>query len=194
MANQQDEFGGLAATARQFETTKREAASLVVGLSDAQLNWRQTPGRWSVGQCLMHLAIGADAVLPAIDRAIAKARQRNWGRPAGPVRYGWLARMMTSSMEPPPKRRMKTWRSFEPPAETLRREQVIRSLEASRDRLLDRTRQAEAVDHRRAIVVSPVSFLIRVPLGGYLAFLAAHDRRHLYQAGQVKAAPGFGHV
>ena len=191
MTDQQDEFGGLAASARQFEATKREAATLVAGMSDAQLNWRPAK-RWSVGQCLMHLATGTDAVLPAIDRAIGKAREQGWPRPAGPVRFGWMARMMVGSMEPPPKRLMKTWPIFEPPTEVLRRDDVLQALNAARDRILERTRQAEALDYRRAIVVSPVSWLIRIPLGGYLAFLAAHDRRHLYQAQQVKVAPGFG--
>ena len=44
----------------------------------------------------------------------------------------------------------------------------------------------------RTVVVSPVTRLFRMPLGGYFAFLAAHDRRHLYQARQVQAAPRFG--
>ncbi len=192
MEEHQDEFGGVAACARQFEATKREAAGLVAGMSDAQLNWRPAPDSWSVGQCLMHLATGSDAVLPAIDRAIEKGRAKGWPVPVSPVRFGWMARLMVTSMEPPPRRPMKTWPMFEPPTEVLRRDDVIRSLTAARDRLLERTRQAETVNYRKAIVVSPVSWMFRIPLGGYLAFLAAHDRRHLYQARQVTAAPGFG--
>lgn len=194
MTEAQHEFGGPLAAGAQFEATKREAAALVAGLSESQLNWHPEPGRWSVGQCLMHLARGTDEVLPAIDRAIARAREQGWAPPTGPVRYGWFARMMVRSMEPPPRWRMKTQRMFFPPEdrERLRAEDVLRTLEASRDRILGRARAANGIDHRRAIVVSPVSRLIRVPLGGYLAFLAAHERRHLYQAHQVKAAPGFG--
>jgi hypothetical protein len=30
--------------------------------------------------------------------------------------------------------------------------------------------------------------------GGYFAFLAAHDRRHLWQARQVRQASGFGQM
>jgi len=81
----QDEFGGVAACARQFEATKREAAGLVAGMSDAQLNWRPAPDSWSVGQCLMHLATGSDAVLPAIDRAIEKGRAKGWPVPVSPA-------------------------------------------------------------------------------------------------------------
>ncbi len=45
-----------------------------------------------------------------------------------------------------------------------------------------RVRAAAGLDLKRAIVVSPVSRFVRMPLGGYLAFLLAHDRRHLWQA------------
>jgi hypothetical protein len=187
----QDEFGGLEAATRQFEATKREAAALVAGLTVEQLNWKPAPGRWSIAQCLLHLAQGTDAVLPAIDRAIAKARERGLA-PRDPSRYGWFTRMMVRSMEPPPKRPMRTSPLFEPPGTAASAADVERALLAARDRLLERTRAAAAVDLRRAIVVSPVSRLIRVPLGGYLAFLAAHDRRHLWQAGEVKRTSGFG--
>lgn len=187
----QDQFGGLEAARQQFETTVQDARALAGSLSDAELNWHPAPGSWSIGQCLQHLATGTDEVLPAIDRTIATARERQLVS-QGPVRYGLLARMMVQSMEPPVKWRMKTNRMFQPRAEPLQRDAVLVELTASRGRMLDRVRQSTGLDLRRAIVVSPVSWLIRVPLGAYLAFLAAHDRRHLWQARQVRAASGFG--
>ncbi|HET7250977.1 MAG TPA: DinB family protein [Gemmatimonadales bacterium] len=187
----QDQFGGLEAARQQFETTVQDARALAGSLSDAELNWHPAPGSWSIGQCLQHLATGTDEVLPAIDRTIATARERQLVS-EGPVRYGLLARMMVQSMEPPVKWRMKTNRMFQPRAEPLQRDAVLVELTASRGRMLDRVRQSTGLDLRRAIVVSPVSRLIRVPLGAYLAFLAAHDRRHLWQARQVRAASGFG--
>jgi hypothetical protein len=101
---------------------------------------------------------------------------------------------MVTSMEPPVKWRMKTNRMFEPTREQLRREAVLAELIASRGRILERVRQSVGLNIKRAIVVSPVSRLIRVPLGAYLAFLAAHDRRHLWQARQVREASGFGQL
>jgi DinB family protein len=192
-SEEQDAFGGLEAAREQFEASTRDAMELARDLTDAQLNWRPGPGRWSVGECLMHLAVSTDAALPAIDHAIAHAQQRVWPA-AGPYRYGWFTRWMVQSMEPPPKRRMRTFSIFTPPSNALVRDEVLRALTQSRDRLLERTRAAAGVDLKRAIVVSPVSRLFRMPLGGYLAFLAAHDRRHLWQARQVRQASGFGQM
>ena len=191
MAVPQDQFGGLEAARRQFETTEPEARGLAAGLTEAEFNWQPALGSWSIGQCLVHLATGTDKVLPAIDRAIATARERQWVEQR-PVRYGWFARMMVTSMEPPVKWRMKANRVFEPRPEPLQRDAVLDELAASRSRILERVSQSAALHLRRTIVVSPVSRLIRVPLGAYLAFLAAHDRRHLWQARQVRAASGFG--
>jgi len=186
-----DMFGGIEAAAAQFETTKREARQLAGSLTDGQLNWRPAPDRWSIGQCLQHLGTSTDAALAAIDRAIATARDRGWHR-GGPARYGWFTRYMVRSMEPPPGRRMRTFPIFLPAEQFLARDQVLADLNASRDRLIARTREASVLDLQRAVVVSPVSRLFRLPLGGYLAFLAAHDRRHLWQAAQVRVAAGFG--
>jgi hypothetical protein len=182
--------GGLLAPARQFEDTKKEASDLAGTLTEQQFNWRPAPEKWSIGQCLAHLAT-SDHALPAIDRTIANARTRGWLAP-GPFRYGWFARWMIGSMEPPPKRRMRTFPIFTPGAAVLSRDEVLRTLAASRDRLLERIQAAAGLDLKRAIVVSPVTRLFRLPLGGYFAFLAAHDRRHLWQARQVREASGFG--
>lgn len=184
-------FGGLEAAVRQFESTKREAEELVTSLADAQVNWRPAPGRWSIGECLLHLATSTDAALPALDLAIEQAQVHGWTA-CGPYRYGWFTRWNVRSMEPPPAFRMRTFRIFEPPATAMRGGAVARALAESRDRLLERTRVAAGVDLKRAIVVSPAMRLFRLPLGGYLAFLAAHDRRHLWQARQVFEASGFG--
>lgn len=191
MAVQAEELGGLEAVERQFESTKQEAADLVASLTDPQVNWRPAPGRWSVGECLLHLATSTDAALPALDLAIAQAQARGWTA-CGPYRYGWFTRWNVRSMEPPPTFRMRTFRIFEPPATAMRGGAVARALAESRDRLLERTRVAAGVDLKRAIVVSPALRLFRLPLGGYFAFLAAHDRRHLWQARQVLQASGFG--
>ena len=182
--------GGLQAPARQFEDTKKEASELAGALTEQQFNWRPSPERWSIGQCLAHL-VTTDQTLPAIDRAIDNARTHGWLAP-GPFHYGWITRWMIGSMEPPPKRRMRTFHIFTPAGGVLTRDDVLKTLTASRDRLLERIRAAAGLDLKRAIVVSPASRLFRIPLGGYFAFLAAHDRRHLWQAGQVRGASGFG--
>jgi hypothetical protein len=51
--------------------------------------------------------------------------------------------------------------------------------------------RAEGIDWARARVVSPASRFFRLPFAAYVAFLLAHDRRHLWQAREVRNHPAF---
>src|SRR5437762_872136 len=116
------------------------------------------------------------------------AMARNAGRTAtGPFRYGWFSRWMIASMEPPPKRRMRTFKIFVPsPPGAQPLTTLLPEFLKVRDQLAERVRQADGLDLGRNRVVSPVTRLLRLPLGAEFAFLLAHDRRHLWQARQVR--------
>lgn len=173
----------------QVEAVKADGRDLASGLSHEQFNWRPGPGRWSVAECLAHLNKNL-TVFPAIDHTMDEAERRGLRSP-GPFRYGWWSRLIVRSMEPPPKFRMRTFPVLVPPATPLESGDVLREFIALRDQFAERIRRADGLDLRRAIVQSPLNRFIRLPLGAYFAFLLAHDRRHLWQARQVLAAPGF---
>ena len=176
----------------QLEAIKAEGQVVTTGLSDAQFNWRPAQDRWSIAECLQHVNVSVAHSLGAFDRAIAEGRSK--GRTAsGPFHYGWFSRWMIASMEPPPKRRMGTFPIFALPAgATYRLPEVLPEFSAVRDRLAERVRQADGLDLKRQKAISPVNRLLRLPLGAYFAFVIAHDRRHLWQARQVRNTPGFG--
>jgi hypothetical protein len=179
---------------RQIDAIKADAQGLCAGLSESQFNWRPGVGRWSMAECLVHLNRSVSATLPAFDRAIADGKAK--GRVAkggGPARYGWFSRWMIGSMEPPPKRRMKTFLIFAVPVGgTHAIGRVLPDFVSVRDQLAERVRRADGLDLQGNRTVSPVTRLLRMPLGAYLQFVIAHDRRHLWQARQVRNAPGFG--
>jgi hypothetical protein len=175
---------------RQIDAIKGDADAVCAGLNDSQFNWRPGEGRWSIAECLVHLNKSVAATLPAFDRAIADGRAK--GRTAkgvGPSRYSWFSRWMIGSMEPPPKRRMKTFRIFAVPVGgTHALTRVLPEFLAMRDQLAERVRRADGLDLTGNRTVSPVTRLLRMPLGAYLQFVIAHDRRHLWQARQVRNA------
>jgi hypothetical protein len=186
----------LAVCLRQLDAAKAEAHAVCAGLSESQFNWRPGPERWSVAECLVHLSVSMTQTLPAFDRAIEQGRAKGRTAPGeggAPFRYGWFANWMVRSMEPPPKRRMKTFKIFEvPPGAAHSLQQVLPEFVAVCDRLAERVRQADGLDLKRVRVVSPVTRLLRLPLGAYFQFVITHDRRHLWQARQVRNSPGFG--
>ena len=178
---------------RQLEAIKADGHAVCAGLSESQFNWRPGEGRWSIAECLVHLNRSVTATLPAFDRAIAEGRAKGRTAPGGgggaPARYGWFSRWMIRSMEPPPKRRMKTFPIFQVPVGgTHGIGRVLPEFVAVRDQLAERVRQADGLDLTKNRTVSPVPRLLRMPLGAYLQFVITHDRRHLWQARQVRNA------
>lgn len=175
----------------QLGAIKAEGQAVAAGLSEAQFNWRPGQDRWSIAECLKHLNVAVSKTLPAFDRAIAEGRSKG-KMSSGPFRYGWFSRWMVASMEPPPKRRMGTFPIFKLPAgATYRATEVLPEFAAVRDQLAERVRQCDGLDLGHIKTISPVNRLLRLPLGAYLQFVIAHDRRHLWQARQVRSAPGF---
>lgn len=174
----------------QLEAIKQDGAAVAAGLTEAQFNWPPGRGRWSIAQCLAHLNFGVIEVLPAFDRAIAEGRTKG-KTSSGPFRYGWFSRFMIREMEPPPKRRMKTPMKGSAGGHH-RASDVLPEFARLRDELARRVRQSDGLDLAGIRTISPVNRLIRLPLGAYFAFILAHDRRHVWQAREVRDTPGFG--
>jgi hypothetical protein len=183
---------------RQFEELANEADALVAPLSDVQFTWQPSTAKasagrlrygWSVAQCIDHLNVTARMYLPVLDEGIANGiRQGHYGE--GPYTYSWLSRMFVRMLEPPPRFRTKTPTAFQPPPGRTRHE-IMAAFRAYQVQYVDRLRQANGLDLSRARTRSPVASWLVFPLGCGFAAMAAHERRHLWQARQVMQAPGF---
>src|SRR5260370_29691346 len=170
----------------QLEAIKAEGRAVAAGLTEAQFNCHPSPGRWSIADCLQHLNVGVAKTLPAFDRAIAQGRSKGRLAP-GPFHHGWFSRWMIGSMEPPPKWRMTAPRIFRVPTRApYRVADVVLEVLSVRDQLAQRVRQADGLDLGKIRAISPVNSLLPLPLGAYFAFIIAHDRRHVWQARQVR--------
>lgn len=174
---------------QQFERLAAEADALVAPLTEDQFNWTPAPGAWSVAECIDHLNVTARLYLPRLDEAIAAAIRRGLYA-EGPFTHDLIGRLFLLSMEPPAKLRVKAPQSFRPGARRARSE-IMAAFRAYQVQFVDRLRQANGLDLRRAKVLSPGSTWIRMSLNSGFALMAAHERRHLWQARRVIAAAGF---
>ncbi|MGI8835462.1 MAG: DinB family protein [Pyrinomonadaceae bacterium] len=88
----------LETVAAEIEKNDEAARQLTTGLSESQLNWTPSPERWSIAQCLDHLAVTSSQFKNDFNRAIARGRQK-WPTRA-PVAYkpsfvgGWLIKQV----------------------------------------------------------------------------------------------------
>lgn len=172
----------------QLQAASQEVPGLIGGLTPEQFNWTQAAGRWSIGQCLEHLNITTERYLPVFATAIANARAA--GRlSATPITLGLLERLFLDSIEPPARLKTSAPKAFVAPPH-LPVEATLARWNSMQDGFAACITSAEGVDFRGVKVRSqfgPVSF----SLGGTFLILLAHQRRHLWQARQVRLDAAF---
>lgn len=175
---------------RQVEAIRLDVRGLLEGLNDAEFNWRAAPGSWSIAECLAHLNLTGQLYLQTINRAVGQGRRENLlGR--GPYKHGWLGRLLVHLTEPPVKRvKVKAPKMIAPPPEHLLAV-AAPAFDSLQEAITQTLREADGVDLGRVRITSPFSKLLRISLGQTLAHLIAHERRHLWQARQVKNDPNF---
>lgn len=179
----------LARLESQFEAIEEDARDLLSGLDDEQRTWRPAPGRWSITECLDHLNTVGYQLLPRLDRVVAEGHshppeKRRRFRPRV------LARLLVRWMEPPYRIRLRRPAGYRtpPPGDP---ERVERDFIELQSELIKRLYDADGVDLNRPRMPSPANPRLKLSLGEWFAFLAAHERRHLWQARQVQRQPGF---
>jgi hypothetical protein len=173
----------------EFERLSAEAEELLTPLSEEAFNWQPSPGAWSIFQNIEHLNVTARRYLPAMDESIGTSiRLSLYG--TGPFVYNWLGRFAVWMMEPPPRVKVKAPADFQPEGPRPARD-VLAGFRAYQVQFIDRLHAANGLDLARARLKSPTSSWLRLPLGSGFAMVAAHERRHLWQARQVAALLGY---
>jgi hypothetical protein len=168
----------------QLDAAERDALALAAGLTEERANWRAAPGSWSVAECLDHLAATNREYLAAMYRPAEKARTQERLRrgQAAPGRIGaWFVR----SLEPPVKMRARAPKSTLPRAAPPLASALAAFVIAQSD-----TRafvQANSdLDLAGVRFPNPFVPVIRFSLATGLHVIAAHERRHLWQAWRVR--------
>ena len=178
----------IAALLAQLDANAREARRLVEGLSEEDGRWRPAHDAWSVAECLDHLAVANRVYLEAMREPAERARAAGRLRRA-PATPGIFGRMFVKSLEPPAKSRTKRKapgkiRPRESPGLREAFDAFIASQEPVRAFLRDyATIHLAAVRFR-----NPFIGVIHFSLATGLNVITAHERRHLWQAGQVLVA------
>jgi len=167
----------------QLLAVDQDIPGLAGGLSPARFNWRPAANRWSIGQCLEHLNLTTERYVPALRKAVSDARAKGLVR-GGPYSLGWFERWFLKGMEPPPRWRTRTGKAFIAAGE-LDPATTVQRAHALHQDLAGCIRDAEGLDLQKIRVKSqfgPVWF----SLNGTFAIMLAHERRHLWQAREVR--------
>jgi hypothetical protein len=183
---------GLAAPAQQLSQADRDkgvqylqetrdgVVAAVSGLSDAQMHFKAGPDRWSVAECLEHIALAEDFLFMNVEQNVMKAGPGAPDRPYAKIDAGVLAMIPDRSHKaqaPPELVPTGRWTPDE----------ALKHFLASREKTIEFMKNTP--DLRAHVTDSPMG----QPLDAYewLLFIGAHSKRHTEQIDEVKADPKF---
>lgn len=175
----------------QLLSIRQDVPGVWNGLSPAQFNWRPSPDKWSIAECLEHLNETARKTLPTLDDMIARARASGL-MSNGPFVLGLIERMFIKSLEPPVRYRAKAPKRLAPrPATSYVVEEVATEFMRLQDALDARLEQADGVHLTKVKGPSPAFPMLKWSLGAMLSITLAHERRHIWQAREIRNHPQF---
>jgi hypothetical protein len=149
--------------------------------------WRADATRWSMTGHLAHLVIINEGYLGSISEVMRRAGVAGGPMSAGPYRHPPLAKWLVRSQEPPPKTRMKTFRSMVPDSEASR-DQAWADFRRLQITLVEQIEGARGFDVGRIRFGSPFLRILRLSVGTGFGLIVAHNSRHIWLVNEVNRA------
>jgi hypothetical protein len=168
----------------QLESLRDEVTQLADAVDDTTWVTRPSPTSWSIGECVEHLLLTNEAFLPAMHEQLQRPEARARAAPAR-MRRGVIAWVLCRALEPPVRSRYPTTAPFVP-ASAPPRTVTARNFVTSQEALLATIRLGDGVDLTRIRLVSPFDARLEYSFFSALHIIAAHQRRHLWQARRAR--------
>jgi hypothetical protein len=167
---------------KELNEATRRAWTLVQSTDGRLFTVRPKAQSWSAAECLAHLSISTEMFLPVLRSAIDDAKKK---KHAGKPKMDVLGRVLAWFLEPPIRKKVKTSAPFVPKS-TRAKAEAFGEFASLQEKLVDLLREAREADLRTKIV-SPFDKRVRYNLLSAFHVIAAHERRHLWQAEQAVA-------
>ncbi len=166
-----------------------EVTGLFERLSPQGAAWRPDETRWSAAGHVAHMAIINEAYLGAVAAAVGGARSAGGPIGEGPYRHPRISTWFAGSMEPPPKKRMKTFKNMVPDPGTTP-EAAVGDFVRLQGRMAELIEASRGLDLGRVRFSSPYMRVLRFSLGTGFEMLLAHNRRHIWLVHELLTLPG----
>jgi|tagenome__1003787_1003787.scaffolds.fasta_scaffold19892803_1 hypothetical protein len=167
---------------RDLQQAKSQARQLFASASEELLSRRPSRESWSALECVAHLNLSGDAMLPGIKQAIAEAQQLPKMQRSN-YKLDFCGRLLAWTLEPPARVKFKTSTIAQPIAHGSSGE-TLSEFDRRQDEFVDLLRSASELSLDRCKMKSPFA---NMSYNAYSAFriIAAHNRRHLWQAAKA---------
>jgi hypothetical protein len=167
----------------ELRESSRHAEKMFESHTTGQLQHRPGEARWSAAECVAHLNLSNRAYVSPLDTAIRELKEKEMAA-TDSFHLSWNARLLKYWLEPPSRLRLPTTAPFQPlPVRDT--EPVFREFLALEKELEEKLDSARGLALDGVKIHSP--FAEKMKYNCYSAFvlIAAHNRRHLWQAEQA---------
>ncbi|HJY64255.1 MAG TPA: DinB family protein [Ignavibacteria bacterium] len=170
----------------QFESSKHELKDLLDGIDETNFNKHPAPSGWSVAECVDHLIITGKDYTRQIENGLKKAERKKLLF-KGRYKFSWIGKSFIKNIEPPVRRRFKVPARWTP-EKNLPLQKIKDEYLALQDRYIELLNRSGGLDIMKVKLPSPATSLLRFSIYEMFHVNAAHQRRHLWQAKNVKKA------
>lgn len=163
----------------ELDEVVQRCNALAARLDDALLMRRPAPESWSVAENLEHLSATAATYGRRIRRSLDAASMSD---AVSKEKTSIVGRVWLSLVEPPARIRLKVPAAALQPGEITTRDALLARFGETHATLIALLDESDAYDRMRVRIPSPFAKRIRVTLYDAFVVLAAHGRRHVWQA------------
>jgi DinB family protein len=175
----------LAAVEAELHEATGRAQRLIDNTPGRLFTVRPALTQWSAAECIAHLSVSSELFLPVLRRSIDDAHKRGLTS-TRPPKMDLLGGILRWFLEPPVRSRVKTTPAFVPKAVRAKSE-AFAEFSLLQSQLIDVLHSAADVPLAKMKIVSPFDSRVRYNVFSAFRIVAAHQRRHLWQAEQAIA-------
>ncbi|MCH2081009.1 MAG: DinB family protein [Saprospiraceae bacterium] len=151
-------------------------------INAVQLNWKENPDTWSIGECLEHLMITNKLYFKQFDQVLNHQQKTFWERL--PFLANFFGGMLLKSLTPKPTHKIKAPSIFKP-SQSKVSIQIVQDFIQHNQKVIEYFQQLQ-LKNPQTIITSPAASFVTLRLGTAMQILTNHEERHLFQAQQIK--------
>lgn len=168
---------------------KIDLVSLTKELTDEQFNWKPSPQKWSIAECLDHLIVSGNKMIPHITKGVTKGHNKKIYGDA-PFFTGFVGKWFLGGSgkggKPIPAPKI-----FMPSSSDFKKKIVLDEFMLLQDSYLSLLEQSEGLNLSKIYVRSAVTPLLRFNLATWFQAMPGHQMRHFDQIKRVLNIEGF---
>lgn len=168
----------------EFSQMKKDSSAFLSTVKENEFNKRPADNGWSIAECIDHLIVTGVDYCDTYEKGLKKLEEKNL-RYSGEMKFSWIGTKFIGNVEPPVKKKFKSPGKWAPDS-NINKAKATEAYLQLQDRWMELVERSAPWDLTKIKLPSPAVSWIKFSAFVILEVNAAHQRRHLEQAKNVK--------